>query len=66
MDVLLDVAAGPLWGNGLGCGEGVGGAGWGHLHAAELAQEVIVLGGGGVNKKIMDPYVFMRVLHKGI
>lgn len=46
VDVLLDIAAGPLWrwGNGLRRGERVGRAGLGHLHAAELAQEVVILG----------------------
>lgn len=44
VDVLLDVAAGPLRGRGLVWRQRVRGAGLGHLHVAELAQEVVVLG----------------------
>lgn len=43
MNVLLNVAAGPLRGCGLVWRQGVCGAGLGHLHVAELAQEVIIL-----------------------
>lgn len=47
VDVLLDVAAGPLRGRGLVRRQRVRGAGLGHLHVAELAQEVVVLGESG-------------------
>lgn len=43
MDVLLDVAIGPLRRGGLGHGQRVRRGRLGHLHVAELAQEVIVL-----------------------
>lgn len=47
VDVLLDVAAGPLRRRGLVRRQRVRGAGLGHLHVAELAQEVVVLGESG-------------------
>ena len=43
VDVLLDVAAGSLRRGRLVHRQGVRGAGLGYLHAAELAEEVIVL-----------------------
>lgn len=49
MNVLLDVAVGPLCRVGVGDGTGVGhkqwlkGAGMDNLHVAELAEEVIIL-----------------------